>query len=102
MLWNEIDLKQSTIRRQGGGTGRWWECVMSQWWVLFVLGFGVGLACQIVFPVWPQDAKWLAAPVWPIRQAKSIISDVLKRGASLFLSAILWAAVVIILVSGSH
>jgi len=74
---------------------------MSQWWVLFVLGFGVGLALQIVFPVWALDAKWLAAPLWPIRQAKSVISGVWKDGANILMSTILAALVLILLVSRS-
>jgi hypothetical protein len=74
---------------------------MSQWWVLFVLGFGVGLALQIVFPVWALDARWFAAPPGPIRQAKSVLSGLWKDGANLLMSAILAAFVLVILVSGS-
>jgi hypothetical protein len=75
--------------------------LMSQWWVLFVLGSGVGLACQIVFPVWRLEAKWLAAPLWDLGHAKSFISGVWKGGASLLMSAILGVVVLMILVSGS-
>jgi hypothetical protein len=74
---------------------------MSQWWILFVLGFGTGLALQIVFPVWALDTRWLAAPLGRIRQAKSFLSGVWKDGANLLMSAIVTALVLIILVSGS-
>jgi hypothetical protein len=77
------------------------ERVMSQWWVLFVLGFGVGLALQIVFPVWPQGAKWLASSLSPIRQWRAVISDVRRASGSFLMSAILGVVVLIILVSGS-
>jgi hypothetical protein len=71
---------------------------MSQWWVLFVLGFGVGLAIQIVFPFWSKSAALLP----PIYLAKSVIRNVCKRGGDLLISAGLGVIVLIILVSGSH
>jgi hypothetical protein len=74
---------------------------MSQWWILFMLGFGTGLALQIAFPVWTLDTRWLAAPFGPIRQAKSFLSGVWKDGANLLILAILAALMLIILVSGS-
>jgi hypothetical protein len=64
---------------------------MSQWWLLFVLGFGVGLAFQIAFLVLATGFKWLPSSLWPIRQAKGVISNMWRGSATLLMSAILGA-----------
>ena len=68
---------------------------MSQWWMLFLLGIGVGVALQIAFPIWSLGAN-LDVP-----QANRVISRLWNAGVSLLKATILGVVVLVILVWGS-